>query len=211
MEHVAIDLGGRESYIWVCGADSKLLEHRRHQTAQLGEYLKLRGPSRVVMETCAESFAVAIAAKAAGHEVRVVPATLVRALGVGQRRLKTDRRDAQALCEASCRIDLPSVHIRSQQARDRKTLCGMRDALVQARTKLVNTVRGWLRMELVKIKSGDVESFPKRLRETVLSRAEGMPEFVERQLQAIEGLTTQITAATKEIAGWPSGTKQRNA
>jgi hypothetical protein len=42
--------------------------------------------------SCSEAFAVADAALAAGHEVRVVPATLVRSLFVGQRGVKTDQR-----------------------------------------------------------------------------------------------------------------------
>jgi hypothetical protein len=46
----------------------------------------------VVIETCSEAFSVADAALGVGHEVRVVSATLVRSLGVGARRLKTDRR-----------------------------------------------------------------------------------------------------------------------
>jgi len=199
MEHVAIDLGGRESQICVRTADGKIIEERRCQTTRLGDYLKARPKSRVVMETCAESFAVAAEAQAAGHEVRVVPATLSRALGVGARRLKTDRRDADALSQASCRIDLPSVHIRSAAARDRKTLCGMRDALVRSRTKLVNTVRGWLRMQLFRVKSGGVETFADRVRELTLARPEGMPVYVERQLKVIETLTREIDAATKEI------------
>jgi len=180
MEHVAIDLGGKESQICIRNSDGKIIKEKRCQTVELGEYLQERPTSRVVMETCSESFAVAVAAQLAGHEVCVVPATLVRSLGVGARRLKTDRRDAQALSEASCRIDLPSVHLRSIRSRDRNTLCGMRDALVQARTQLINTVRGWLRTQLLKVKSGEVESFPKRVRAAVLSRPEGMPTYVER-------------------------------
>jgi transposase len=95
MEHLAIDLGGRESQVCVRTADGKIVEERRCKTTELGGYLKARPKSRVVMETCAESFAVAAAAQAAGHEVRVVPATLSRVLGVGARRLKTDRRDME--------------------------------------------------------------------------------------------------------------------
>ena len=49
------------------------------------------------LEDNAEAFRIADAAKTAGHEVRVVPATLVRTLGVGARKTKTDRRDAQML------------------------------------------------------------------------------------------------------------------
>ena len=102
---------------------------------------------------------MADAARAAGHEVRVVPATLAPTLGVGARRMKTDRRDAQVLSEVSCRIDLPSVHIPSAAARAAKTLCGMRDGLVRSRTLLLNTVRGWLRTQGRRLASGSVLTF----------------------------------------------------
>ena len=90
---------------------------------------------------------MADAALACGHEVRVVPAQLVRLLGVGARGVKSDWSDARTLSEVSCRIELPSVHIPSQESRDRKSMCGMREGLVECRTKLINSVRGWLRAE----------------------------------------------------------------
>src|ERR1700731_154323 len=109
MEHLAIDLGGRESQICVRSGDGQIVEERRCRTAALPAYLATRPLSRVVVETCSEAFGIADAALDVGHEVRVVPSTLVRSLGVGARRLKTNRRDARALSEGSCRIALPSV------------------------------------------------------------------------------------------------------
>ena len=106
MEHIAIDLGGRESQICIRRSDGTIVEEKRLGTRGLGAWLGRRPRSRVIVETCAEGFAVADAALQWGHEVRVVPGTLVRALGVGARGVKTDRRDAQALSEASCRMDL---------------------------------------------------------------------------------------------------------
>jgi hypothetical protein len=47
---------------------------------------------------------MADAALRAGHEAKVIPATLVRTLGVGARKTKTDRRDAQILSEVSTRV-----------------------------------------------------------------------------------------------------------
>jgi hypothetical protein len=85
MEHLAIDLGGRESQICVRASDGKIVEERRCRTAALPAYLATRPSSRVVVETCSEAFAIADAALLAGHEVRVVPGTLVRSLGVGAR------------------------------------------------------------------------------------------------------------------------------
>ena len=63
--------------------------------------------SVVARWTCAEAFKIADAAIAAGHQVRVVPATLVRLLGVGERGVKNDQRDAQQLSKASWQTDVP--------------------------------------------------------------------------------------------------------
>ncbi len=105
MEHVAIDLGGRESQICIRGGDGGIISEERVATASLGMTLD-RPKSRVVMETRAEAFAVADLALGFGHEVRVVPASLVRSLGVGARKTKTDRRGAQVLSEVSCRVGI---------------------------------------------------------------------------------------------------------
>jgi transposase len=134
----------------------------------------------------------------AGHEVRVVPATLVRSLGVGARRIKTDRRDAHVLSEVSCRIDLPSVHVPSRQARQRKTLCGMREALVGARTKVLNTVRGWLCVEGRRPRGGEVTTFAARVRALYVET--GLPTYVDRQLRMIDALNAEIADADRELA-----------
>jgi transposase len=198
MEHLAIDLGGTVSQICVRRSDGQILEERRCRTAELPAYLGGRPHSRVVVETCTEAFRVADAALALGHEVRVVPATLVRSLGVGARRVKTDRRDAQVLSEVSCRIDLPSVHVPSREARARKTLCGMREALVGARTKVLNTVRGWLRAEGRRPRGGDIGTFTTRVRAVCAEIT--LPRYVERQLRTIDALTAEIVEADRDLA-----------
>jgi transposase len=198
MDHLAIDLGGKESQICVRNEAGAIVEERRSRTAAVPAYLATRPPSRVIVETCSEAFRIADAALAAGHEVRVVPSTLARSLGVGARGIKTDRRDAQALSEVSCRIDLPSVHVPSLQARERKTLCGMREALVGARTKLLNTVRGWLRGQGRRPRGGDVKTFAARVRAACADIP--LPEYVERQLRMLEVLTVEISAADRDVA-----------
>src|SRR5688572_5099706 len=199
MEHCAIDLGGRKSQVCVRASDGQVRWEERCETAELkGRLHAWPGPMRVVLETCAEAFGVADAALAAGHEVRVVPATLVKTLGVGARRTKTDRRDAQVLSEVSCRINLPSVHVSSALSRRRKTTCGMREALVVARTGLVNTVRSWLRSQAsTPLRTGAVETFTARVRARVV--AEERPGYVERQLEAIDSLSQKIAEANEEL------------
>jgi hypothetical protein len=80
MNHIAIDLGSRESQICVRSSGGTVLDEERRPTAGLSKYLAGKEKSRVLVESCAEAFSVADAARAAGHEVAVVPSKLVRLL-----------------------------------------------------------------------------------------------------------------------------------
>jgi transposase len=131
--------------------------------------------------------------------VRVVPSTLAPSLGVGARGIKTDRRDAQVLSEVSCRVELRSVHIPSEQARAWRALSTSRDALVSSRTKLTNTVKSQLRCRLVLTYKRRSAATPAQIR-TLWTELEGsVPSHVERQLRVIELLDAQIREADKEI------------
>jgi transposase len=74
-----------------------------------------------------------------------------------------------------------------------------REALVDCRTKLINTVRGWMRGELLSVRSGGVRTFADRARERALDRPEGLPAYIERLLVSIEQLNDQIAAADAEM------------
>ena len=193
MMHIAIDLGGRESQFCIRNDEAAILEEGRISTKRIGAWLKDKPKGRVILETCAEAFAIADKAMELGHEVKVVPATLCPTLGVGSRRTKTDQRDARVLSEVSCQIDLPSVHIRSQLGRDHISMYRAREGMVQSRTKLVNIVRGWMRTQLLSVKTGGVRTFPKRVRKLALGRSQGLPQYIERLLMILEELCDQIT------------------
>lgn len=198
MEHIAIDLGGRESQICVRSAEGTILNERRVRTRDLPKFLATKEHSRVIVETCSESLVVADAALACGHEVRVVPATLAPMLGVGARRTKTDRRDSRALSEASCRLDLPSVHIPARQSRDRKTMLSMHEVLVTCRTAMINAVRGWMRTQLVQCRSGAAETFTARMRQALAGEVPA--SHLERVLASIDALSEQIHQSELELS-----------
>jgi len=199
MNHVAIDLGGSESQICVRASNGQIMEEVRWPTTSLGKFFEQQPHSRVILESSAEAFKVADAASAVGHDVRVVPATLVPTLGVGSRGIKTDRRDAQLLSEVSTRIELPSVHVPSAVSRQRKMMCTARSALVAARTQLINSVRGWSRTELLKLGPATPVTFPKRVRDKALSRPDGLPISIESLLVVIETLNEQIATADRQL------------
>ncbi|MBN4049532.1 IS110 family transposase [bacterium AH-315-N03] len=198
MNHTAIDLGSVESYVCTRQPDSSIIDQRRVKTARLKRFLSALPAGRVIIETSAESFHVADLAIEAGHEIRVVPSTLVRALGVGSRRLKTDERDARILSEVSCRIDLPSVHIPSKPSRQLKSSVGGRSRLVAARTMLINQVRGWGRTEGLSLGGRNSSVFAERIREK-LEGPDGVPVHIDRTLEVIGCLSEQIALADREL------------
>jgi len=200
VNHIAIDLSLSKSQICVRAADGTIVDERAWPTRNLPLYLAKCAASRVIVESSCEAFAVADIAKRHGHEPVVIPSLLVRSLGVGSRGVKNDRKDAQAISSASCQIQkLPSIHIPSAAARSIKALCTSREATVATRTKLVNTVRSWLRTQLISLAKGAPETFPKRVRELLLKRRDGMPEHIERLLVIIEATNEQVKAADKEL------------
>jgi transposase len=198
MHHAAIDLGSKESQICIRQPDGVIVEECKHQTRKLVELVKTWPTSRVVMEASAEAFKIADAAIAAGHQVRVVPGTLVRLLGVGERGIKNDQRDARQLSKASWQTDVPSVHIPSPAARELKSICGARDVLVEMQRNVSNNVRGWLRTQLWKLPSGKMVSLPERLRTHAQASQRELPEHIERQLTMLTQVTEQVQAANKQ-------------
>ncbi len=200
MQHLAIDLGSKESQLCVRTETGEIIAERKMATARLPRYLAKQPPSRVIVETSAEAFFIADAALACGHQVRVVPATLVRQLGVGERRMKTDQRDARKLSEVSTRIDLPSVHVPSELSRERKAHCNSRASLIASRTQLINYVRGRLRTRAIVLSKRTPETFPLHARHALLEHPDGIPAHVERVLVVIETLNEQLKQADQELA-----------
>lgn len=201
MHHVAIDLGSQESQVCVRRADGTIELEKKHPTRRLGELLRTVPTGRVILETSSEAFRIADAAKAAGHEVRVVPSTLSKQLGVGERGVKTDLRDARKLSEVSCRIDLPTVHIPSEQARIARSMLRSRETLIEMRTKLVNHVRGWMRTQIWRLRGRGTATLTKRLREqAVTDSSRSIPDHIEQVLVVIDSLNEQMKAADRQVA-----------
>jgi transposase len=208
VEHIAIDLGKTESQICRRDGRGKILEEKRISTYAIGDYLKKqKKKARVIVETSSEAFSVADEAMRLKHDVRVVASKLAPSLGVGSHGIKTDRRDAQVLSEASVRMDLKSVHIPSQKSREIKAICGMRAAMVRSRTLLISNARGYLRTQRIALRSGASETFAARVRDKMLNQPNGMPAMLERLLLAIDSLGTQLATADKELEQLAEGDK----
>jgi len=78
-------------------------------------------------------------------------------------------------------------------------LCGNREELIECRTKLINNVRGWLRTQLWRVRTGATSSFPERVTEHATKIEQQVPEHIARTLPLIEELTKQIHAADHQL------------
>lgn len=202
MEHIGIDLGSRKSHLCIRTEKNETVEERVVRTSELGAWLAGRHASRVILETCCEAFTVADMAQATGHEVTVVPAAVVRQLGVGYRGVKNDVRDAQVLSRSSVALgsSLPAVHVPSAESRTRQRYLVQRGNLVRARTALVNGIKSQLRSLLLKLPSGSIPTLPRRTRAFLTNANESeLLAVLEPTLQALETIQASIRTLEKEL------------
>jgi transposase len=202
VEHIGIDLGATHSHVVVMTEGAQVALRTKLETRRLPAWLERRQACRVVMEACTQSPAIARASLAAGHQTIVVPGSLVRALGVGARGIKTDGRDAEVLARASVRNqELPSVHLRSEVARSRREVVAARAVLVKTRRALALSVKSWLRGRLITIRGkANTVAFCDAVRRVAVSEPEGLPLAVETLLVSFEHLCGQIAELDDLIA-----------
>ena len=124
-------------------------------------------------------------------------------MGVGERKLKNDQRDARKLSGADCRMAVPSVHIPSEMRRDQQARVTARLGLVEARTKLVNVVRSFFRTSARSQVRATSKTLAKNVRKKLAQEPEALPDYIEQILCVLDNLNEQIEradAALKELA-----------
>lgn len=201
MQHIAIDLGGRKSQFCIRTSAGEIEREGPISTERLPKFLEKEPESVVVMESCTEAFTVASHAREVGHEAIVVPAFMVRSLGIGSRQTKTDERDARILSEVSVKIALGSIHIPSMDSRELKHRCQFREGLVRSRTEHVNRVRAYLRYHLLRPKGGAMSTFTTRVRTCLALANHTLLDYLEEALELIDDLTARIKKANAMLKG----------
>jgi len=80
------------------------------------------------------------------------------------RKVKTDKRDARALCDACHLGAFRPSHRASDESRKPRKHLAVREVLVQTRSRMISLCRSLLRQEGIRVPSGGAPSFPKRVR-----------------------------------------------
>lgn len=193
-----IDLGDRWSHYWIGNAQGDTIESGK--TKMTPESLSAHFPTsrrmRIALETGTHSNWVRTHLESLGHEVIVANARELRALTGSDR--KSDPEDARKLAlyvRVDSRILRPIQH-RSMEAQQDLTILRAREALVRARTLLINAARGLAKTLGHRLPSCNSRHFAARCREALPTALEGS---VGKLAEQIESLTQQLEAMKTEI------------
>ena len=196
---VGLDLGDRTSHYCILDAEGTVLIRETLPTTKGGVdrvFAKLPA-SRVALEVGGQSPWLSRRLAALGHEVIVANPRNLAWITKSQR--KNDPLDAEKLARLA-RVDpqmLAPIRHRGEQAQKDLALIRARAALVEARTKVINTARG-----LVKSLGERLDSCPsEKLDRTKAQKLDStIRTIVDPLLRSVEQLNEQIEVYDAEIA-----------
>jgi transposase len=196
---IGMDLGDKTNEVCMLDATGKVT--RRRQLANTKEsVVKFFTPYKgalVAMEVGTHSPWIARELAALGCEVLVGNARKLRAIWAAKN--KSDVRDAEMLARIA-RVDrelLYPVHHRGVEAQQDLAVLKARDALVAARSAMVNHVRSTVKTVGCRIAKCSTDSFARRARESL---PEGLLPALLPVIEEIEALTTRIRGYDKQLA-----------
>jgi len=170
--------------------------------AQMLPFFKKLSPTKIAMEACGGAHHWARELIALGHEVNLVPPQYAKPY---VKRSKSDRNDAEAICEAAGRPNMHFVPVKSVTQQAQGMVLKVRETLVGQRTLLVNTLRGHAAEFGVIAGKGVNQVGPLLIaieRETAIpSEAKDMAALLGRQIEELDArikeLDVKLTAAHK--------------
>ena len=199
MDYVGLDLGTTASQICLLSESGQLFEQRLTTSpACLREAFGARPRARILVEASTESEWVAQVLEGCGHEVIVADPNFSLMYATRSKRVKTDARDARALCEAARVGAYREVRRRSARQRQRQAELAVRDSLVRARTQQINLCRALLRGAGLRVRSGAAESFVRRVCEVEME--EGLRRSLAPSLAAIAAVSEQLAGCDRRLA-----------
>jgi transposase len=199
MVYGAIDLHTRYSHIRIVDAGGVVVRHQRVLTTRerLVTAFGGVGPMRILVEASTESEWVAQALEDAGHEVLVADPNYGPMYGALRRRVKTDDRDVEALCEANRRGWYRAVHRVSRAQRTLRQRLGVRRQLVRMRSSLIAQLRALLRQEGLRLPSGTTAAIDARLARVAVPPA--LQPALRPLLEALHAVTPLIAQEDRAL------------
>src|SRR5258708_11438971 len=169
VDHCGIDLGMRESQVAILTEGGEIIDGRvRTDRQHLQEFFRPDPPMKVLLEAGTESEWVARCLEEMDHEVTVADPNFAPMYAQRSRKVKTDRRHAQALAVA-CRLGaFRPAHRASDERRHVRALLAARHPLVRSRFTVAVLIRSLVSREGITNAGGNTESLPNRITDLVL-------------------------------------------
>ena len=195
---IGMDLGDKASRYCVLNEEGQVLRESSAGTTRRGmtQVFARLGRCRIAIEVGTHSPWVSRLLQSFGHEVIVANPRQVKLISASSR--KDDRLDAQTLARLA-RVDpqlLRPIRHRSERAQQHLQVIRVRAALVEARTRLVNTARGLAKAMGERLPSCDTDQMG-------VARSEALPaglrETLRPLLEAVASLTEKIQASDERI------------
>jgi len=204
MQCIGLDLGNRTSVFTVVSEAGKVIENGSTKTTRAGlrKSFAKRAPATICLEVGTVSPWVSRLLTELGHEV--VACNPRRLKMIAESTLKTDRLDSEVLARLGrlAWLDpelLSRVKHRSEATQRGRSQLQVRHALVQSRTRLINTARGLARSLGHPLPSCSSDRFGPRVRESA-----GVPDEVkallEPLLRSLDALNEQVGEMDARLA-----------
>jgi len=199
MDHIGIDVHKAQSQVCIVSETGERTEQRiLTDRVRFGEIFGSRPRARILIEASTESEWVARCLEGLGHEVIVADPNFAPMYATRSRRVKTDRRDARTLAEASRLGAYRPAHRTSDSQRLVRADLAVREALVRTRSRYISVVRSLLRREGLRVRSGEAKSFGRRVKE--LEAPAPLAAALDPLLGVLEEVNQQIDQADRGLA-----------
>jgi transposase len=199
---IGIDLA--KNVFQVHGADDKgkaVLKKQLKRTQMLPFFANLT-PCRIGMEACGSAHYWARKLQALGHTVQLIAPQYVKPF---VKRNKNDAADAEAICEAMTRPNMPTVPIKNASQQAILSVHRARQGFIKARTAQANQIRGLLAEYGIVIAKG-IGHITKRVPEILEDGENDLPGsfrlLIERLADHLKELDRQVGELEVQIQLW---------
>lgn len=199
---IGIDLA--KNVFQVHGADEKgkTVLKKQLKRPQVPSFFASLAPCKIGMEACGSAHYWARKLEELGHSVRLIPPQYVKPF---VKRNKNDAADAEAVCEAVLRPNMPTVPVKNVEQQAILSVHRARQGFVKARTAQANQIRGLLAEYGIAVPQG-IGHIAKRAPEIIEDGENDLPGsfrgLIQRLVDHLKELDRQVGELEAEIQRW---------
>lgn len=204
MKLTTIGMDLAKSVFQVHGADERgrPVLKKQLKRAQLLPFFANLVPCKIGMEACGSAHYWARKLQALGHTVQLIAPQYVKPF---VKRNKNDAADAEAICDAVTRPNMPGVPVKNASQQAVLSVHRARQSFVKARTAQANQIRGLLAEFGIVMPQG-IGHIAERVPEIIEDGETDLPgsfrQLIQRLVDHLKALDQQVGELELEIQAW---------